>query len=78
MDREMRRAVVLSAAVAVVRRDGFEGLTHRAVAAQAGCGLSTVYRVVASRRKLRRGLLMFARSAGFYDVLERASNLNLS
>lgn len=77
MDREMRRAVVIRAAVAVVRRDGFEGLTHRAVAVEAGCAPRTVYRVAASNKRLRREVLIFARACGFGDVLDRASNLNL-
>jgi DNA-binding transcriptional regulator YbjK len=78
VDRELRRAVVLRAAVAVVRREGFAGMTHRSVAVEAGCGVSTVYRVANSNKKLRREVLNFSRGCGLHDILDRASNLNLS
>jgi AcrR family transcriptional regulator len=51
-EKQGQRALLVSAAREVVRRDGATALTMRAVARQAGCALGLPYKVFANREEL--------------------------
>jgi AcrR family transcriptional regulator len=52
--RSLDQAAVAAAALAVVDRDGLGGLTMRAVAAELGMGVMSLYRYVSGREEVER------------------------
>jgi AcrR family transcriptional regulator len=73
LDRTMRRAVLLRAAIHVANRRGLEQLTHEAVAERAQVSLSTVYRWANNRKALRRATIR----GGGANIRANAARLGL-
>lgn len=71
VDRQQKQTEILEAAARIFARDGFQGATLQAIAAEAGVGKATLYYYFEGKRDIVRALLDQERIA-FEEALNRA------
>lgn len=77
LDYDLRRGVLLRAALDVAGAHGLAGLTHCRVAEAAGCSARTVYRWARNRKRLRVLVVECARARGIGEIVVEAATLRL-
>lgn len=69
MSHKIENGVILTAAIDVAKRDGFNNLSRNIVAAKAGASPSKVSQVYSTMPKLRRAVMRYALQNELLDII---------